>query len=144
MSGVVIGLGFRAGASLASLKDAIAALPPGPPPGALATAAGKVAHPALRALAAELGLPILGAGPAALGAQATLSHSPASAALYGTGSVAEAAALAAAPAGAVLDGARVVSADGMATAARARPAAAEQQQTRSALTAEAGAKDPSE
>ena len=71
----------------------------------------------LRWLAALMGLPVHAVTPDALAAQTCITHSPRVQALYGTGSVAEAAALAAAGPGARLLAPRAQSADGMATAA---------------------------
>ena len=64
-----------------------------------------------------LGLPVVAVADAALRGQATLTQSGRVQALKGAGSVAEAAALAAAGPGARLRGPRAVSADGTATAA---------------------------
>ncbi len=111
----VAGLGFRSRATAASLADALAAA--GGPVDALATAADKAGAAAICDLARGLGLPLIAVGPAALAAEATLTRSARVAARFGTGSVAEAAALAAAGPGARLSGPRVVSADGLATAA---------------------------
>ncbi|GHE02107.1 precorrin methylase [Allgaiera indica] len=109
-------MGFRANAPLAALKDALARAGGGPLD-ALATAEAKAEAPVLRALAAELGLPVLAQWPAALRAQTTATHSSRIAARYGTGSLAEAAALAGAGPGARLIGPRAISADRTATAA---------------------------
>ncbi len=68
-------------------------------------------------LAARLDLPILSIPPEALAAQPVQTHSPRVQSRYNTGSLAEAAALAAAGPGARLTGPRVTSPDGMATAA---------------------------
>ena len=114
---IVAGFGFRAGAGIASLRGALAAC--GPDPQMLATAGGKADSAALRQLAAELGIAVFAAPPALLMAQETLSHSQASLAAYGTGSVAEAAALAGAGPGARLIARRQISPDRMATCAMA-------------------------
>lgn len=113
----VAGLGFRAPASLASLRAALVAA--GGPAGlaALATAAAKAEAPVLHALAAELGLPIRAIAAPEIEAQTTLTRSARVEALHGTGSLAEAAALAAAGPGARLLGPRAIAPDGMATAA---------------------------
>lgn len=111
----VAGLGFRSTATLSSLCDALARA--GGAVDALATAAQKADAPALRALAAELGLPLMAIGAEALAAQNTLTHSATVRARFATGSVAEAAALAGAGPGARLLGPRVQSDDGLATAA---------------------------
>jgi cobalt-precorrin 5A hydrolase len=113
----VAGFGFRAAATTAALQDALAAA--GGPQGltALATAAEKADAPALLALAQALALPVRGIGPEALEAQTTTTRSPRIETRLGTGSLAEAAALAAAGPGARLTGPRVVSQDRTATAA---------------------------
>ena len=107
---IVAGFGFRKGAGVDSLMAALA----GVQVDAVATVVDKV--DGLRALAARLDVPLIAV------AQGDLVARPGSdrvRALYGTGSVAEGAALAAAGAGAVLMGARVVSPDGMAVVALA-------------------------
>jgi cobalt-precorrin 5A hydrolase len=81
----------------------------------LATLAEKAE--ALGALGQALGLPVVAVPDAAMQAQATLTQSKRVVARKGVGSVAEAAALAAAGPGARLRGPRAVSADGTATAA---------------------------
>jgi cobalt-precorrin 5A hydrolase len=117
---IVAGFGFRAAARADSLADALSRA--GRAPGLLATAEDKAHTPAFRAFAQRSGLPVLGIDPAALAAQPTLTQSQASRAARATGSVAEAAALAAAGPGARLLGPRVVSGDGMATCALAEGA----------------------
>jgi cobalt-precorrin 5A hydrolase len=117
---IVAGFGLRASASADSLADALARA--GGAPTLLATAEDKARSPAFRALAHRLGLPVLGIDPAALSAQTTLTQSATSRAARATGSVAEAAALAAAGPGARLLGPRAVSGDGMATCALAEGA----------------------
>jgi cobalt-precorrin 5A hydrolase len=112
----VAGFGFRANAPLAALKDALARAGGGPLD-ALATAAAKAEAPVFRALAAELGLPVLAQPPEALQAQTTPTRSPRIATRFGTGSLAEAAALAGAGPGARLIGPRAISTDRTATAA---------------------------
>ena len=111
----VAGLGFRGAATLASLRDALDRA--GGDAQLLATALAKSEAPVLRELVALTGLRICGVDRAALAAEVTLTHSPKVAERFGTGSVAEAAALAAAGPGARLLGPRVVSQDGLATAA---------------------------
>jgi cobalt-precorrin 5A hydrolase len=112
---IVAGFGFRAETTLAALRDALARA--GGPDGVthLATLAAKA--PDLAALGRSLGLPVIALPPEALKDQPTLTRSPRVEALYATGSVAEAAALAAAGPGARLRGARATSQDGTATAA---------------------------
>ena len=105
---IVAGFGFRSGATLAALQDALARAGGPDEVTHLATVAGKAGGLAL--LAKVLGLPVLQAQP-------VLTHSERVDALFGTGSVAEAAALSAAGPGARLWGPRVVSANGQATAA---------------------------
>lgn len=115
----VIGLGFRKGATLADLEAAISGLPDAATAEALATADDKAGAPALLALASKLGLPVVPVDAATLGRQPVLTRSVKVAEKRGTGSVAEAAALAAAGPGAELSGPRVVGASHMATAALA-------------------------
>ena len=108
----VAGFGFRTSASLASLQAALALA--GGRVDAVATADNKAAG--LAPLADALGLPLIAVPRAGLAAQ----DRPGSArvrALYGTGSVAESAALAAAGQGARLVVGRVTSPDGLAVAA---------------------------
>ncbi len=116
----VAGFGFRKGASLAALQDALARA--GGPEGIthLATLAAKA--PALAPLGQCLGLPVIALPPKALHGQPTLTRSTRVEALHGTGSVAEAAALAVAGKGGLLLGARATSQDGSATAAIAESA----------------------
>jgi cobalt-precorrin 5A hydrolase len=109
------GFGFRGAATVASLRDALARAGDGAD--LLATAADKAGAEPIRALARDLGLALRAVAPADLAAQETLTRSPRVAARFGTGSLAEAAALAAAGPGARLLGPRVVSGDGLATAA---------------------------
>lgn len=111
----VAGLGFRGAATFESLNDALERA--GGHVDALATAEVKAGQPAVRILAKALGLPLLSVSRARMGAEETLTHSERVEQKFGTGSVAEAAALAACGPGARLLGPRVVSADGLATAA---------------------------
>ena len=117
----VAGFGFTTTTTLAALRDALTLAGGTQGLTALATPQAKAANAALRTLAAELNLPLLAIAPAHLQAQTTLTHSPRVHALYGTGSVAEAAALAAAGPRARLLGPRATSTDGSATAALAAP-----------------------
>lgn len=112
---IVAGFGFRSGVTLMALQDAL--IKAGGPQGVthLATLAAKA--DGLGPLGHALGLPVLALQPEALQGQRTLTRSDRVEALFGTGSVAEAAALAAAGKGARLRGPRAVSADGTATAA---------------------------
>ncbi len=118
---IVAGFGFRSGATVAALQDALTRAGGAEGVTHLATLAGKAEG--LRPLGQALGLPILGLADAALREQATLTQSGRVQALKGVGSVAEAAALAAAGPGARLRGPRAVSADGTATAAIAEGSA---------------------
>lgn len=116
---IVAGFGFRGEAAIASLRDALG--------GALAEAdmcVDALAAPAdkaprLAVLAAELGVSVIPVESAALQAAGTATHSPASLAARGTGSVCEAAALAAAGPGARLLTSRHIAFDRMATCALA-------------------------
>lgn len=110
----VAGLGFRSDAPVESLAEALARAGQAD---ALATAPNKARAAAIRALAARLNLPLLAVEVAGI---ATPTQSPRVAALYGTGSLAEAAALAALAPGARIVAARVTSQDGMATCAIAQ------------------------
>ncbi|MBL9053503.1 MAG: cobalamin biosynthesis protein [Tabrizicola sp.] len=112
---IVAGFGFRSGVTLAALQDALARA--GGPGGVthLATVAAKAAG--LAPLGEALGLPVVAVPPEALKDQPVQTHSERVDALFGTGSVAEAAALAAAGPEARLWGPRAVSANGQATAA---------------------------
>lgn len=112
---IVAGFGFQTETSLAALQDALAQAGGAADVTHLATLAAKA--PDLAPLGRVLGLPVLALPPEALHGQPTLTRSDRVRALYGTGSVAEAAALAAAGPGARLRGIRAVSADGTATAA---------------------------
>ncbi|MBH1973484.1 MAG: cobalamin biosynthesis protein [Rhodobacteraceae bacterium] len=115
---IVAGMGFRQSASLAALRDAFARAGGGSAQ-AIATAEDKAGAPTFRAFAAECGLPIHSVPMADLAGQPVQTQSTRVAALYGTGSLAEAAALAAAGPGARLLAPRVTSQDGTATAALA-------------------------
>lgn len=112
----VAGLGFRAGAGLDSLRAALA-LAGDLKVDALATALGKANAPALIALAAETGLRVHPVAAETLARQATATRSPRVLGMIGTGSLCEAAALAAAGEGARLVLTRRISDDGMATIA---------------------------
>ncbi len=112
---IVAGFGFRSETSLAALQDALARA--GGAEGVTHLASLEAKAPGLAGLAAALGLPVIAVAADALAGQTVVTRSDRVAALHGTGSVAEAAALAAAGPGARLRGPRVVSADGTATAA---------------------------
>lgn len=113
----VAGLGFKKDVTLASLREALAAA--GGPDGlaAVATVSDKADEEALKLLARECGVPIRAVSPEDLAGIATPTQSRLVAGKFGTGSVAEAAALAAAGPGARLIAARAVSQDRTATAA---------------------------
>ncbi len=113
----IAGIGFRETADISSLRSALMSAGGTDGVTALATVAEKAEAQALLALATELHLPIRAIAPDALAAVETLTRSERVAARFGTGSLAEAAALAAAGPAARLLGPRAVSADGMATAA---------------------------
>lgn len=115
---IVAGLGFRKDAGIDSLRDALRAAGGGRVQ-ALATAADKADAAVMQAFAAEMALPVHAIALEHLRNQPTLTQSARVRALYGTGSLAEAAALAAAGPGARLLGPRVTSQDGKATAALA-------------------------
>ena len=116
---IVAGFGFRSGASLSSLRGALALAQKGHPPVThLATAQDKLA--ALVPLAQALGLPVTGVAPEALTVAPTTTCSAASQAAHAVGSVAEASAMAAAGAGARLLSPRHISPDRMATCAIAQ------------------------
>jgi len=128
---MVAGFGFRRGATLASLRDALAQALEVAQPAAtsahavtlLAAAQDKAEAPCLRVLATDLGLPLCAVAPAHVENTPTLSDSAAVRALRGTGSSAEAAALAIAlmhgGPGAKLLHPRSVSTDRLATCALA-------------------------
>lgn len=109
----VAGFGYRQAAPLAALRALLAqAEAAGGQVDALATLPSKIA--VLQPLAAERGLPLRAV---IVTGVATPTQSPRITALHGTGSVAEAAALAAAGAGATITVARISAPDGMATCA---------------------------
>ena len=124
----VVGFGFRALASVASLRSALqaacaateSATGYAPELTALATAADKASHPALIELANELALPLVAVPLAQLAGPAATASLPVSNRIperYGERSLAGSSALAAAGPGAHLLAPRAVSADQMATAA---------------------------
>jgi cobalt-precorrin 5A hydrolase len=106
---IVAGFGFRGAATVDSLRSALALA--GGAPDALAAPEDMADAPCLRELAEALRLPVLAVGPDALAAADTVTASARIRASRGTGSVAEAAALAAAGDGARLLGPRSVSED---------------------------------
>ncbi|ARE39594.1 Cobalamin biosynthesis protein CobE [Rhodovulum sp. P5] len=111
------GFGFRAAAGVDSLVDALDRAGGAAGLTALAAPADKAHAPCLTQLAARLALPVHGIGPDALSAPQTQTRSPRVLAMRATGSVAEAAALAAAGPTACLIGPRAISNDRMATCA---------------------------
>lgn len=118
---IVAGFGFRSGASPSSLADALAlACRRVGAIDALAAPADKLGL--LEPMARERGLTIIPVAPDALAAACTFTQSPVSLAVRGTGSVAEASALAAAGSGACLLVSRCISSDRMATCAIAQGA----------------------
>lgn len=116
---IVAGFGFRRGADMLALRDVLVlAQRDQPTVTALAVPHDK-AHQ-LAGLAEAMGLPLIAIGPQALEAVSTITQSPASLVARGTGSVAEAVALAAAGPGASLLASRHISPDRMATCAIAQ------------------------
>ncbi|MFM2365678.1 MAG: hypothetical protein RIR95_285 [Pseudomonadota bacterium] len=116
---IVAGIGFRRGASVAALTEAllIAEARSAVRATALATDHSKANAAALCSLAATLGLPVLAVKVAGIETQ---TQSLRVKEMFGTGSLAEAAALVGAGPGAQLLGTRVVSSDGAATVALAK------------------------
>lgn len=112
---IVAGFGFRTGASDESIRDAFARAATDHTPQVLATASDKI--DGLRAFAKAMNLPVVPVTECNLIGQTTLTQSEAVTALRKTGSVAEAAALAAAGTGAQLVAPRHISQDRMATCA---------------------------
>ncbi|KEJ95277.1 cobalt-precorrin 5A hydrolase [Pseudosulfitobacter pseudonitzschiae] len=112
---IVAGFGFRDGAHVDSLRNALELQAIAPD--CLATAAAKADAAPFAGLARALGLPVVAVQVDTLRQQPVQTHSAASHTHYDTGSVAEAAALAAAGPGARLLAARVISHDRLATCA---------------------------
>ena len=113
----VAGLGFRKDVTLASLRDVLAAAGGPEGLGAVATVSDKADTEALKQLARECGVPIRAVSADELARIDTPTQSELVVEKFGTGSVAEAAALAAAGARARIIATRVVSQDRTATAA---------------------------
>ena len=111
----IAGIGFRTEAPTASLEDALSQT--GHAVDAIATAADKAKAPQITELAEILGVPLIAVPLDELKQEITITQSPRVAERYGTGSLAEAAALAAVGENAHLLDRRVTSTDGMATAA---------------------------
>jgi cobalt-precorrin 5A hydrolase len=117
----VAGIGFRGAATASDLRAAYAlALGDGETIDAIVTEAGKARAEVFRDFAAELGVPGLGVTLNDLADMITPTQSQRVQDQFGTGSLAEAAALVAAGPNAVLVAGRVVSGNGMATAAIAQ------------------------
>ncbi|NOD62806.1 MULTISPECIES: cobalamin biosynthesis protein [unclassified Ruegeria] len=93
---IVAGLGFSSAATEDSLREAFNAATANHDVAALATVTDKEGHSALTSFAEEVSLPVHFIAAADLAGQRTLTCSTRSRATYGTGSVAEASALAAA------------------------------------------------
>jgi cobalt-precorrin 5A hydrolase len=113
----VAGLGFRKEATIAALREALLAAGGARGLDALATATDKAEAAVIVALAYELGLTIKPVPAEVLARVETATHSTRVETMFGTGSLAEAAALAAAGRRARLVSARSVSRDKTATAA---------------------------
>lgn len=116
----VAGIGFRSAATAADLQTALTLA--GEHVDALASVAEKAAAPAMQEFARAAGLPVISLQEQDIAGEQTLTCSPRIKARFGTGSLAEAAALAGARHGAAgakarLLAPRVVTADGLATAA---------------------------
>jgi cobalt-precorrin 5A hydrolase len=109
----IAGLGFRKGVSAESLHAALALIGPFD---ALATVAAKAQEPGLQRLVSDLGLPFHAVSQQELAASETRGTGLARL-FYGTGSVAESAALAAAGPGSVLVTSKRKTPDGMAVVA---------------------------
>lgn len=114
---MIAGIGFRDGATPLSILDALNRAGAGAVRH-LAMPSVKAGHPAVRALIGQ-GYAVTEIAADLLARTDTPTHSAASRAAHGTGSVAEACALAAAGPGARLAAPRSISGDGMATAALA-------------------------
>lgn len=113
----VAGLGFRQDVTLASLREALAAAGGADGLAAMATVSDKADAEPLKQLARECGLPIKAIPADVLASVDTPTQSKLVTEKFGTGSVAEAAALAAAGPRARLIATRAVSQDRTATAA---------------------------
>ncbi|OED47082.1 precorrin methylase [Rhodobacteraceae bacterium (ex Bugula neritina AB1)] len=116
----VAGIGFRESATAADLQAALALT--GLQVDALASVAAKAKTPAMQEFAQATGLPVIALQEQDIAGEQTLTCSPRIKARFGTGSLAEAAALAGARHGETgaksrLLAPRVVTADGLATAA---------------------------
>jgi cobalt-precorrin 5A hydrolase len=117
----IAGFGFRQTASTDDLRAALT-LTGCPHPDALASVAHKAAAPQLRQLAVEMNLPVIALTETEIAGEPTLTNSPRIQTRFGTGSVAEAAALVAARKGQTNTSARLIAprvktTNGLATAA---------------------------
>ncbi len=112
---IVAGFGFRGAATVDSLRSALERAAQGQVPDCLAAPDDKCTAESLQQLSRQLGVSICPVTADDLIAQATLTRSAPSQAARKTGSVCEAAALAAAGPEAVLCGPRAVSEDRLAT-----------------------------
>lgn len=121
---IVAGFGFRTSAGVASLLDAFEQAVGAHQPTHLATPEDKAETDCMRALSNQLQLPIVAVVAEFVSAQDTLTQSSKIIEARGTGSVAEAVALAAAGCGATLVGPRSISSDRLATCAIAVGASA--------------------
>lgn len=122
---IIAGFGFRRSATLESLQDAYARATDGCDATAIATLRDKADCAAFEDLAHALALPVYRICPEDARAMKTPTQSAASQSAYDVGSVAEAAALAAAGPGAALLRVRVISKDHLATCALAQRHAGE-------------------
>ena len=113
----VAGLGFRHGATLDALREALLAAGGVEGLAAVATVSDKAGSAALKLLAGEINVPIKAISADMLGGIMTSTQSERIKEKFGTGSVAEAVALAAAGRDARLISTRAVSKDRTATAA---------------------------
>lgn len=114
---IAAGFGFRASASVESLKDALGQTGYADKLSLISVPADKADSPILKDFAAQTGLPVARVDARTLTAQDTVTHSAASRRSRGAGSVAEAAALAAVGSNGRLLVTRVVSWDRLATCA---------------------------
>ncbi len=112
----IAGFGLRQAATVDSLKSALSKVDAGGVT-AIATPADKADFVAIQSLAKALGVRVIAVSEADLTVQRTATNSARVQQMRGTGSVAEASALAAAGSDARLTGPRVVSDDRMATCA---------------------------
>lgn len=116
---IVAGFGFRASATLGSLRSALGMVADPGAITALATADDKATAACFTALVRALNLPVHAIAAVDIAAMATFTQSPRVRQERATGSLAEAAALAAAGDGARLIAPRQISQDGKATCALA-------------------------